>query len=92
MIASIDGFIADGHGNVNPETRWDEEMQRFYVDLFTNVDAVVYGRRIFEQYLGHWGQPALKRSDLGYPTYLCRIWGQRKFSESLLFYAENHGS
>src|ERR1035441_10007527 len=54
MITSIDGFIADRHGNVNPETQWDEEVQRFYLDLFTKADALVYGRGIFEQYVGHW--------------------------------------
>lgn len=54
MIMSIDGFISDGRGQVNPAAQWDEEMQQFYLDVFTRAGAVVYGRGIFEQYFGHW--------------------------------------
>jgi hypothetical protein len=58
MITSIDGFISDAQGHVNPETGWDDEMRTFYLDLFTRAGASVYGRGIFEQYVGHWTKVA----------------------------------
>lgn len=58
MIMSIDGFISDRDGVVNPETQWDEEMQRFYLDLFTAAGATVFGRRLYQQYVLHWERVA----------------------------------
>ena len=58
MITSIDGFISDHDDAVNPETQWDEEMQQFYLDRFTTAEAVVFGRRLYQQYVGHWARVA----------------------------------
>jgi dihydrofolate reductase len=59
MIMSVDGFVGDDKGGVNPETQWeDEELQRFYLDLFSASGGIVYGRTIYEQYLGHWSKVA----------------------------------
>lgn len=58
MIMSIDGFIADHDGAVNPQTQWDEEMQRFYIDMFTQAEAAIFGRRLYEQYVLHWDRVA----------------------------------
>jgi dihydrofolate reductase len=58
MITSIDGFIADRNDNVNPEAQWDEEMQQFYLDLFTTAGGAIFGRRLYEQYVGHWSRVA----------------------------------
>ncbi len=58
MITSIDGFIADAEDNVNPEAQWDEEMQQSYLDLFSAAGAVVFGRRLYQQYVGHWARVA----------------------------------
>jgi dihydrofolate reductase len=58
MITSIDGFIADNEDNVNPATQWDEEMHTHYLELFTSAGAVVFGRRLYQQYVGHWSRVA----------------------------------
>ena len=79
MIISIDGFIADRHGSVNPETQWDEEMQQFYLDLFTKADSLVCGRGLFEQYLGHWEKvatgtlPAVNNTELKWTRRLVEM-------------------
>jgi dihydrofolate reductase len=75
MITSVDGFIADRHGRVNPETQWDTEMQRFYLDLFSMVDGLVFGRNLFDQYFGHWKKVAL--GHLPAASDLERKWTQR---------------
>jgi dihydrofolate reductase len=59
MITSLDGFIADREDNVNPATQWDEEMHSHYLDLFSAAGSVVFGRRLYEQYVGHWSQVAV---------------------------------
>ena len=56
MITSIDGFIADAEDNVNPEAQWTKEMQQLYLDLFSAAGAVVFGRRLYQQYVGHWAR------------------------------------
>lgn len=54
MIISVDGFISDGQGGVNPAAQWDEEVHRFYLETFREARAVVFGRGIFGAYFGHW--------------------------------------
>lgn len=56
IVTSIDGFISDYDDNVNPAAQWDEEMHDFYLDLFKHSDAVVFERRLYEQYVGHWSR------------------------------------
>jgi dihydrofolate reductase len=58
MLMSIDGFIADHDDVVNPATQWDLEMHRFYLELFTDVGAAIFGRRLYDQYVLHWNQVA----------------------------------
>jgi dihydrofolate reductase len=58
MIISVDGFISDGQGGVNPAAQWDEEVHRFYLETFREARAVVFGRGVFEAYVGHWRRVA----------------------------------
>lgn len=58
MIVSVDGFISDGEGGVNPRAQWDEETQRFYLDTFGEAGGVIFGRGIYEAYVGHWRKVA----------------------------------
>jgi dihydrofolate reductase len=58
MIVSVDGFISDGRGVVNPRAQWDEEIQRFYLETYQHADAVVFGRGIHDAYVGHWRKVA----------------------------------
>ena len=58
MLTSIDGFIADNDDVVNPAAQWDLEMHRFYLELFTDVGAAIFGRRLYDQYVLHWNQVA----------------------------------
>jgi dihydrofolate reductase len=75
MITSIDGFISDPDDNVNPEAQWDEEMQAFYLDLFTRASGVVFGRRLYEQYIGRWSRVASE--EIAAETDLELRWTQR---------------
>jgi dihydrofolate reductase len=58
MITSVDGFISTVEGEVNPHAQWDEEMQRHYLDLFTDSAGAVFGRNLYQQYVGHWSKVA----------------------------------
>ena len=58
MLMSIDGFIADHDDVVNPAAQWDLEMHRFYLKLFTDAGAAIFGRRLYQQYVLHWNQVA----------------------------------
>lgn len=75
MITSIDGFTADTEDNVNPEAQWDEEMQQSYLDLFSSAGAVVFGRRLYQQYVGHWARVA--SGELAPETDLELRWTKR---------------
>ncbi len=76
MITSIDGFIADRHGSgPGPGTQWDEEVQQFYVKLFNSAGALVYGRGIYNQYIGHWRKVA--SGEIPPETSLELLWTQR---------------
>jgi dihydrofolate reductase len=75
MITSVDGFTADDHDGVNPQAQWDEEMQRFYLDLFTTAGGVVFGRRLYQQYVGHWSRVA--SGELGAESDLELQWTKR---------------
>jgi dihydrofolate reductase len=58
MITSIDGFISTSDGQVNPQTQWDEQMQQHYLDLFTASGGAVFGRNLYQPYVGHWSKVA----------------------------------
>ena len=58
MIISTDGFISSGDGDVNPAAHWSEEIQHHYTDLFDQAGGVVFGRNLYEQYVGHYSKVA----------------------------------
>jgi dihydrofolate reductase len=58
MIISTDGFISTEAGEVNPAAHWNDELQRHYVDLFGRAGGVVFGRNLYEQYVGHYSKVA----------------------------------
>lgn len=58
MIISADGIFSSEYSSVNPDTQWDEEVQRFYVDLFSDSGGIVFGRKLYDQYWGHWSRVA----------------------------------
>ena len=58
MIISTDGFISTGNHNVNPAAHWSDEIQDHYTDLFEKAGGVVFGRNLYEQYVGHYSKVA----------------------------------
>jgi dihydrofolate reductase len=58
MIISTDGFISTGVRDVNPASHWTEEIQDHYSDLFNRAGGVVFGRNLYEQYVGHYSKVA----------------------------------
>lgn len=58
MIISTDGFISTGVRDVNPAAHWSEEIQDHYSDLFNRAGGVVFGRNLYEQYVGHYSKVA----------------------------------
>ena len=58
MIISTDGFISTGARDVNPASHWSEEIQDHYTDLFNRAGGVVFGRNLYEQYVGHYSRVA----------------------------------
>lgn len=75
MITSIDGFISRSDGEVNPQAVWDDQMQRHYLDLFTAAGGAVFGRNLYQQYVGHWSKVA--SGQLTAETELELRWTQR---------------
>jgi dihydrofolate reductase len=61
MIISTDGFISTVAGDVNPAAEFEEDLQRHYVDLFSRSGGVVFGRTLYEQYVGHWSKVAAEQ-------------------------------
>jgi dihydrofolate reductase len=59
MIISTDGFISTGNRDVNPAAHWSEEIQDHYTDLFDRAGGVVFGRNLYEQYVGHYSKVAV---------------------------------
>jgi dihydrofolate reductase len=58
LIISTDGFISTEAGDVNPAAHWSEEIQDHYTDLFDRAGGVVFGRNLYEQYVGHYSKVA----------------------------------
>ena len=58
MITSADGIFSSEYSSVNPDAQWDEEVQRFYLDLFSCSGGIVFGRKLYGQYWGHWSRVA----------------------------------
>ncbi len=58
MIISTDGFISTGNRDVNPAAHWSEEIQDHYTDLFDRAGGVVFGRNLYQQYVGHYSKVA----------------------------------
>jgi dihydrofolate reductase len=75
MITSIDGFISTSDGQVNPQTQWDEQMQQHYLDLSTASGGAVFGRNLYQPYVGHWSKVA--SGQIPAETKLELAWTQR---------------
>lgn len=58
MIISTDGFISTGVRDVNPAAHGSEKIQDRYSDLFNRAGGVVFGRNLYEQYVGHYSKVA----------------------------------
>jgi hypothetical protein len=57
LIASLDGYTADAEGKFD----WaapDEEVFAFINDLERPIGTYLYGRRIYEDAMLYWGNPA----------------------------------
>lgn len=98
MITSADGIFSSEYSSVNPDTQWDEEVQQFYVDLFSNSGGIVFGRKLYDQYWGHWSRVA--SGEIQPETELELRWTRRmhempKFvishSEPAVYGGETHG-
>jgi dihydrofolate reductase len=75
LVSSIDGFIATEDGDAAPGAQWDEEMQQSYVDDFTAAEGIVFGRKTYDAYYGHWSR--VGRGELPASTDLEQAWTQR---------------
>lgn len=75
MITSADGIFSSEYSSVNPDTQWDEEVARFYVNLFTKSGGIVFGRKLYDQYWGHWSRVA--SGEIPPETELELRWTQR---------------
>jgi hypothetical protein len=71
----IDGFISADDGEVNSQAQWDEQMQQFYLDLFTASGGAVFGRILYQQYVGHWSK--VSAGQLPASTEIELAWTQR---------------
>lgn len=76
MSMSVDGFVSDGRGRVNPAAQWDDEMHEFYLATFREAGGVVYGRGIYEAKAG---RRRKDRVDLDAPV--SRFLGQEPWFE-----------
>lgn len=69
VAASLDGYIADDHGSVDWLPDADPDQDFGYADFIKDIDALLIGRRTFDQVLtfGDWPYAGL-------PT---RVWTRR---------------
>ena len=71
---SIDGFVADPKGDTNwmvwdwkPDWNWDEELQKYHIDLHRSSDTILLGRKMaVTGFFEHWEQVAAKPDDPQY--------------------------
>ena len=71
-IASVDGYIADAHG----EFGWaapDAEVHGFINDLVRSVGTFLYGRRMYQTMMGWEADPAVF-ADTPVMADFARIW------------------
>lgn len=74
VAASLDGFIADADGGVGwlPEPDPDEDFG--YAEFLSSVDALLMGRRTYEQVRGF--------GDWPYPDHPVRVWTRRPLEDA----------
>jgi dihydrofolate reductase len=72
MIASLDGYVADEHGDFS----WaepDEEVHRFVNDLERPVGTYLFGRRMYEV-MAVWDDPAALADEPAYVREFGEVW------------------
>ena len=68
MFTSLDGFTADVDGGLD----WvpiDDDLMRFANAYFAAADGIVFGRTVYEMFVGHWdgldpSQPSVTQLDV----------------------------
>jgi dihydrofolate reductase len=75
LVMTIDGFIATDDGDAAPGAQWDTEMQQSYLDDFSAAEGLVFGRKTFDAYYGHWSR--VGRGELPASTETEQAWTER---------------
>ena len=75
LVMTIDGFIATEDGDAAPGAQWDQEMQQSYLDDFTAAEGIVFGRKTYDAYYGHWSR--VGKGELPASTETEQAWTQR---------------
>lgn len=77
MIVSLDGYIETGEGDLS-WTSPDLELHQHFNDLESNVDVMLYGRRLYENMAAYWPtadeNPAAEEVEKAY----ARIWRSKE--------------
>ncbi len=72
MTVSLDGFIADPHGEIDWSAP-DEELHRFHNDQTRELGAHLLGRKLYEEMV-YWETADENRSSPEYALEFARIW------------------
>jgi dihydrofolate reductase len=75
LVMSVDGFIATEDGDAAPGAQWDQDLQQSYLDDFSSADGVIFGRKTYEAYYGHWSR--VGTGELPASTELEQAWTRR---------------
>ena len=79
LVASIDGFISTERGDAAPGALWNNEMQQSYLDDFNGAEGVIFGRKTYDAYYGHWSRvgtgelPSASKIELAWTQRLVAI-------------------
>ena len=74
LVMTIDGYIATDDGDAAPGAQWDKKMQRSYLDDFSAAEGLVFGRKTYEAYYGHWSR--VGKGELPASTETEQAWTQ----------------
>ena len=75
LVMTIDGYIATDDGDAAPGAQWDKKMQRSYLDDFSAAEGLVFGRKTYEAYYGHWSR--VGKGELPASTETEQAWTER---------------